>query len=64
MARRVFFSFHYVRDNWRVSQVRNSWVTKPDREAAGYIDKAGWEKVERQGDRAIKNWIDAQLIGT
>lgn len=23
MARRVFYSFHYVPDNWRVSQVRN-----------------------------------------
>jgi len=34
MARKVFFSFHYERDIWRASIVRNSWVTKPDREAA------------------------------
>ena len=24
MARKVFFSFHYERDAWRVAQVRNS----------------------------------------
>ena len=64
MARRVFFSFHYKRDGWRVSQVRNSWVTKPDREAAGYIDAASWEQLERQGEEAIKRWINSQLTGT
>jgi len=37
MARRVFFSFHYERDNWRAGQARNSWVTK-DRESAGFWD--------------------------
>ena len=26
MARKVFFSFHYERDAWRVAQVRNSNV--------------------------------------
>ena len=34
-ARRVFFSFHYQRDIWRVNQVRNHWVAKDDRQAAG-----------------------------
>lgn len=43
MARRVFFSFHYERDAWRAAQVRNSWVTKPDREAAGFWDAVAWE---------------------
>jgi len=64
MARRAFFSFHYERDVWRAGQVRNSWVTKPDREAAGFWDTAEWEAVERQGDEAIKRWIDRQLEGT
>jgi len=44
MARRVFFSFHYEKDIWRASQVRNSWVMKPDREAAGFWDAASWRK--------------------
>jgi len=64
MARRVFFSFHYKRDIWRVNQVRNTWVTKEDIEEAGYIDAAEFEKVERQGEKAIKRWIDNQLEGT
>ena len=64
MARRVFFSFHYKRDNWRAAQVRNSWVTKPDREAAGFWDAVEWEEVRKKGEKAIQNWIDKQLEGT
>jgi hypothetical protein len=64
MARRVFFSFHYERDIWRASQVRNSWVTKPDRESAGFWDSASWEEVKKKGDAAIKRWIRDQMKGT
>jgi len=64
MARRVFFSFHYERDVWRVGQIRNSWLTKPDRESAGYWDAAKWEAVKKQGDEAVKRWINNALKGT
>ena len=64
MARRVFFSFHYERDIWRANQVRNSWVAKPDRETAGFWDAADWEEVKKEGDDAIKKWINKQLEGT
>lgn len=64
MARRVFFSFHYEKDNWRANVVRNSWVTKPDREAAGFWDATEWEKVKSQSDAAIKRWINKQMKGT
>ena len=63
MAKRVFFSFHYE-DIWRVNQVRNSWVVSRDGETAGFIDKADFETVERQGRKAIESWIDRQLNGT
>jgi hypothetical protein len=63
MARRVFFSFHYQRDIFRVSQVRNSGVTKGTYEQSGFIDHADWESLERQGDDAIKRWINDQLDG-
>lgn len=62
MARRVFFSFKYE-DVSRAMVVRNSWVTQ-GKEAAGFIDAADFEEVKRQGDTAIKNWIDNQLEGT
>jgi hypothetical protein len=64
MARRVFFSFHYERDVWRANQVRNCWVTKPDRETAGFWDAAEFERVKKQGDDAVKRWIDSNLEGT
>ena len=43
--------------------VRNSWVTQ-GKEAAGFIDAADFEEVKRQGDQAIRGWINNQLKGT
>lgn len=62
MARRVFFSFEYS-DVTRAMVVRNSAVTK-GKEAVGFIDAAEFEKLEKQGDSAVKAWIDGQLVGT
>lgn len=62
MARKVFFSFAYE-DVTRAMVVRNSWVTKGI-QAAGFIDKAEFEKVKKSGDAAIKSWIDQQMTGT
>lgn len=63
MARRVFFSFHYDNDVNRANVVRNSWVVQGIKEA-NYIDKAAFEKVKRQGQQAVRSWIDKQLEGT
>lgn len=62
MARRVFFSFEYG-DVSRAMVVRNSWVTQ-GKEAAGFVDMAEFEKIKKQGDEAVKRWIDNQLKGT
>jgi len=63
MARKVFFSFHYSRDSWRVSQVRNcNVITSYDK--SPFYDKADWEAIKKDGDQAIKNWIEKQLAGT
>ena len=64
MGRHVFFSFHYQRDIWRVSQVRNSWVTQENKATGRFWDDADWESVRKQGDQAIKNWINMQMKGT
>ncbi len=64
MARRVFFSFHYERDIWRSSNVRNSWRMHPDRESAGFWDASLWEKAKRQGDDSIRRLINEGLKGT
>lgn len=63
MARRVFFSFHYQRDIWRVSQVRNSWRTRGV-DSQTFLDAASWESIKRRGERAVTQWIDNQLSGT
>ena len=63
MARKVFFSFHYARDAWRVAQVRNSNVIT-NLEKSPFYDKAERESIKRNGDQAVKNWVDNQLSGT
>lgn len=60
MSRKVFFSFHYERDAWRAAQVRNSDLIA-DEDEYGVIDAVAWEKIQRQGDDAIRRWINSQL---
>ncbi len=55
--RRVFYSFHYDQDSWRVSQVRNMGVVEGNRPATDNE----WEAVKKGGDTAIKKWIDNQM---
>lgn len=62
MARKVFFSFKFLEDNWRANVVRNSWVTQ-DRKDAGFFDSAEWEEVKKKTDSEIKNWINEQMNG-
>lgn len=56
MSRNVFFSFKY-KDVSRAMIVRTSDVITGE-EKRGFMDKAEFEKVERQGDTAIEAWID------
>lgn len=63
MARKIFFSFHYERDAWRASQVRNSNVVSSD-DRYGFIDASDWESIKKKGDPAIENWINDQLKNT
>lgn len=62
--RRVFFSFHFQRDSFKVSQIRNSWIGNKNFQAQPYLDKAVWESIQRRGPGAIKSWIDTQMNGT
>ena len=64
MARSVFYSFHYQNDISRIMIVRNRWVTFGTQSASGIIDHADFEKIQRQGNRAVEKWIDQQLSGT
>ncbi len=65
MAKRVFFSFHYqdVMD-FRAKVVRNHWVTKPDREAAGFFDASVWESAKKSGELSVKRLINSAIRNT
>ena len=63
MARRVFFSFHYQRDVWRVNQIRNIGEVVGS-SAAGFQDASLWEEAKRKGDAAVKALIDEGLKNT
>lgn len=57
--KRVFLSFHYTNDNWRVQQIKNIGNI----EEQTLLSYNEWEKIKQQGDTAIKNWINAQMSG-
>lgn len=59
MARRVFYSFHYVPDNWRAAQIRNIGAIEGNRPATDN----DWESIKASGDAAIERWIAAQMRG-
>ena len=59
MRRRVFYSFHYEPDNWRVGQVRNIGAIEENRPATDN----DWEIVKGGGEGAIKSWISDQMQG-
>lgn len=63
VARRVFFSFHYQRDIWRINQIRNI-PNVIGCAAAGFQDASLWEEVKKMGDAAIKKLIDDGLNNT
>jgi hypothetical protein len=65
MGNRVFFSFHYqdVID-FRANVVRNHWVAKPNREAAGFYDASIWETAKKYGKTALKTLINSGLNNT
>ncbi|MDX2181543.1 MAG: TIR domain-containing protein [Bryobacteraceae bacterium] len=65
MAKRVYFAFHYqdVID-FRANVVRNHWVTKGHRDAAGFFDASLWESAKKQGDVALKRLINGGLENT
>ena len=64
--RRVFFSFHYQNDIWRVNQVRQSWRYQHEsqREAEGFYDGSIWENSKRTGPESLKALIRDGMSNT
>lgn len=64
--RRVFFSFHYQYDIWRVNQIRNSWryQREQDRISEGFFDGSIWERAQRTSPESLKNLIREGIKNT
>lgn len=60
MAKSVFFSFDYDRDNWRVQQVMNMGAV----EGGSAFTPQDWESVRFKTDAAIEKWIQDQMAWT
>ncbi len=59
MARKVFFSFHFVNDFWRTQIVRNMGAL--DGQTLASPNK--WEELKRTSDQAVRNWISTHMDG-
>lgn len=64
MARRTFFSFHYVPDNSRAWNVRNSWVVTGEKESRGFFDSSVFEASKKEGDENLKRFLREGLGNT
>ncbi|MDR3604200.1 MAG: TIR domain-containing protein [Syntrophaceae bacterium] len=55
--RQVFYSFHYKNDVWRVHQIRNIGAIEDNKP----VSNNEWEEIKRNGDSAIKRYIDDNM---
>ncbi|HEX8381800.1 MAG TPA: TIR domain-containing protein [Sphingomonas sp.] len=59
MATKTFLSFHYKPDNWRVQKVKQMGAI----EEQPLLTSNEWEEIKKEGDDAIKKWIEKNLKG-
>lgn len=59
MKRKIFYSFHYDNDVFRVQLIRNIGALEGNEP----VTPNKWEEIKRGGDVAIKKWIDENLRG-
>lgn len=57
MKKKVFYSFHYEKDHWRVNQVRNIGAI----EGNTLLQSNEWEELKRTGKTGVEKWIQKQL---
>ncbi len=57
MARKIFYSFHYDNDVFRVQQIRNIGALE-DNEP---VSPNAWEEVKKGGDAQIEKWINENM---
>lgn len=55
--KQVFYSFHFDNDVMRVQQIRNMGIIEGDTP----VSPNEWEQIKRNGDEAIRKWIDDNM---
>ena len=59
MARKIFYSFHFDNDVFRVQLIRNMGALAGNEP----VTANQWEEVKRGGTKAIERWIDDNMAG-
>ncbi len=57
IKRKIFYSFHYDNDVFRVQTIRNIGALEENEP----VTPNEWETIKRRGDSAIERWIDDQI---
>jgi len=55
--RKVFYSFHYKNDVFRVQQIRNIGSLEGNKP----VTENKWEEIKKKGDAAVKEWIEDNM---
>lgn len=57
--RKIFYSFHFDNDVFRVQQIRNMGALEENKP----VSVNEWETIKKGGDKAIEKWIDDNMYG-
>lgn len=55
--KKIFYSFHFDNDVWRVQTVRQIGTIEGNEP----VKPNKWEEVKKNGDKAVEDWIDQEM---
>ncbi len=64
MARKIYFSFDYERDRYRVCQIKDICMRDEDNIVTGDWDLESWQIAKNVGNDAIFAWVNKELEDT
>lgn len=64
MPRKVFLSYDYERDRYRIGKVRDCLLKDPDVEIRGIWDENSWDLARMRGEEAVHQRIRKELEET
>ena len=58
---RLFLSYHFEADYWRVAQIRNRLLVDEDMRVQAVLESATWDELKKDGHSAVETFIENQL---